>query len=63
MVIIILVLGGIYFGACTPSEAAALGVLGAVISAAVYRKLNWELIRESVFRTGKLSGMIIWSSE
>ncbi len=43
MVIIILVLGGIYFGVCTPSEAAALGVLGAVISAAVYRKLSWIL--------------------
>jgi tripartite ATP-independent transporter DctM subunit len=60
MVIIILVLGGIYLGVCTPSEAAALGVLGAVISAAVYRKLGWDLIKESVFRTAKLSGMIIW---
>jgi tripartite ATP-independent transporter DctM subunit len=60
MVIIILVLGGIYLGVCTPSEAAALGVLGAVISAAVYRKLSWNLIKESVFRTAKLSGMIIW---
>jgi len=60
MVIILLVLGGIYFGVCTPSEAAALGVLGAVISAAVYRKLGWDLIKESVFRTAGLSGMIIW---
>jgi tripartite ATP-independent transporter DctM subunit len=60
MVIIILVLGGIYFGVCTPSEAAALGVLGAVISAVVYRKLSWDLLKESVFRTAKLSGMIIW---
>jgi len=58
--IIILVLGGIYFGVCTPSEAAALGVLGAVVSAAFYGKLTWGLIRESVFRTAKLSGMIIW---
>jgi tripartite ATP-independent transporter DctM subunit len=60
LVIIILVLGGIYLGVCTPSEAAALGVLGAVISAAAYRKLSWDLIKESVFRTAKLSGMIIW---
>ncbi|MBN1103372.1 MAG: TRAP transporter large permease subunit [Deltaproteobacteria bacterium] len=58
--IIVLVLGGIYFGVCTPSEAAALGVLGAIVSAAVYRKLNWELIRESVLRTARLTGMIIW---
>jgi tripartite ATP-independent transporter DctM subunit len=60
MLIIILVLGGIYFGVCTPSEAAALGVLGAFVSAAVYGKLKWDLIRESVYRTAKLSGMIIW---
>jgi len=60
VLIIIMVLGGIYFGVCTPSEAAALGVLGAVVSAAFYGKLTWGLIRESVFRTAKLSGMIIW---
>jgi tripartite ATP-independent transporter DctM subunit len=59
-VIIILVLGGIYLGVCTPSEAAALGVLGAIASAAFYRKLTWELIKESVFRTARLTGMIIW---
>ncbi len=60
MIIIVFVLGGIYLGICTPSEAAALGVLGALISAAVYRKLNWELIRDSLLRTARLSGMIIW---
>ncbi|MBN2031846.1 MAG: TRAP transporter large permease subunit [Deltaproteobacteria bacterium] len=59
-VIIILVLGGIYLGVCTPSEAAALGVLGAIASAAFYKKLSWELIKESVFRTARLTGMIIW---
>ena len=58
--IIIMVLGSIYAGVCTPTEAAALGVLGAAISSAVYRKLNWGSIREACHRTASLTTMIIW---
>lgn len=60
ILIVIMVLGSIYFGICTPSEAAAIGVLGAVISAGVYRRLNWNLIKEACYRTAGLTGMIIW---
>lgn len=60
LVIVVMVLGSIYFGVCTPSEAAAIGVLGAVISAAVYRRLNWTMVKEACYRTAGLSGMIIW---
>ncbi|OHD71873.1 MAG: TRAP dicarboxylate transporter subunit DctM [Spirochaetes bacterium RBG_16_49_21] len=58
--IIIMVLGSIYAGICTATEAAALGSLGSIISAAVYRKLNWTLIKETCIRTAALSAMIIW---
>ena len=37
-----------------------MGVLGALISAAVYRKLNWEIVQEAAIRTFKLTGMIAW---
>jgi tripartite ATP-independent transporter DctM subunit len=57
--IIIMVMGSIYAGVCTPTEAAALGVLGAGISSAVYRKLNWALIKEACHRTAGLTAMII----
>jgi tripartite ATP-independent transporter DctM subunit len=60
IMIILMVLGSIYLGVCTATEAAALGVLGAIISAAVYRKLNWILIKESCYRTASLTTMIIW---
>ena len=59
-VIIIMVLGSIYAGVCTATEAAALGCLGAVISAGVYRKLTWTLLKESCHRTASLTAMIIW---
>ena len=60
IIIIVMVLGSIYGGVCTPTEAAALGVLGAAISAAVYRKLTWVLIKEACYRTANLTTMIIW---
>ena len=60
IVIILMVLGSIYAGVCTATEAAALGCLGAIISAGVYRKLNWTLLKESCHRTASLTAMIIW---
>jgi len=60
LLIIFMVLGGIYLGVVTPSEAAAVGVLGAVISAVIYRKFNLTLVKEATFRTANLAGMIIW---
>ncbi len=60
IMIIIMVLGSIYAGICTATEASALGCVGAIISAVVYRKLNWTLIKEACFRTAALTALIIW---
>ncbi len=58
--IVIMVLGSIMAGIATPTEAAAFGVLGALISAVVNRKLTWPLMREASLRTFSLTGMIMW---
>ncbi|MBU2647706.1 MAG: TRAP transporter large permease subunit [bacterium] len=58
--IVIAVLGSIIIGLTTPTEAAAIGLLGSLISAVVYRRLTWDLIWESSLRTFKLTGMIMW---
>jgi len=60
LLVIFMVLGGIYLGVVTPSEAAALGVLGAVISAVIYRRFTLTLVKQATFRTASLAGMIIW---
>ncbi len=60
ILIVVMVLGSIFTGVTTPTEAAAMGVLGALISAIVYRRLSWQLLRESSIRTFKLTGMIMW---
>ncbi len=54
------VLGSIIFGVTTPTEAAGVGVLGALLSAVVYRQLTWNLVKEASLRTFRLTGMIMW---
>jgi len=58
--VVFMVLGSIIGGITTPTEAAAMGVLGSLISAAVYRQLKWEILQEAAIRTFKLTGMIMW---
>lgn len=54
------VLGSIYAGVATPSEAAGIGCLGAVISAAVNRKLTFSGIKDALYETVKISCMLAW---
>ena len=58
--VVVMVLGSIIGGITTPTEAAAMGVLGALISAAVYRQFKWSILKEAAIRTFKLTGMIMW---
>jgi tripartite ATP-independent transporter DctM subunit len=60
IIIVLMVLGSIIGGVTTPTEAAAMGVLGALISALVYRQLSWRVIEEAALRTLRLTGMIMW---
>jgi tripartite ATP-independent transporter DctM subunit len=60
IIIVFMVLGSIIGGVTTPTEAAAMGVLGAIISALVYRQFSWPLIKEAAMRTLRLTGMIMW---
>jgi tripartite ATP-independent transporter DctM subunit len=57
-VLILAVLGAIMFGLATPSEAAAIGALGAILLAAGYRALTWDRLREAVYLTGRSSAMV-----
>ena len=54
------VLGSIFSGIATPTEASAIGVLGALLSAAVYRNLTWATLKEASYRSFRLSVMVIW---
>jgi tripartite ATP-independent transporter DctM subunit len=58
--LILSVLGAIMFGLATPTEAAAVGALGAMLLAMAYRSLSWQGLRESVFLTARTSAMVCW---
>ncbi len=59
-VLIMLVLGSILGGLATPAEAAAMGALGGLVLAAIYRSLTWKKVKESVFLTAKATAMVCW---
>ena len=59
-VLILAVLGAILFGLATPSEAAAIGALGAMVLAIVYRAFTWGRLKEAVFLTARTSAMVCW---
>ena len=56
--IVFMVLGFIFLGVATPTEAAATGTLGSFILALVYRRLNWDIMKKSVMGTVKVTVMI-----
>jgi len=58
LLLVFVVLGGIYLGFTTPTEAAAIGVLGALILAVAYRNLSWHNFREALLQAVQTSCMI-----
>jgi tripartite ATP-independent transporter DctM subunit len=59
-ILIMSVLGAIFFGFATPTEAAAVGALGSLILAAAYRSLTFAKVKESVILTARTSAMVCW---
>ncbi|MBL6932935.1 MAG: TRAP transporter large permease subunit [Rhodospirillales bacterium] len=58
--LILLVLGSILGGLATPAEAAAMGALGGLVLAGMYRSLNWLMLKDSVYLTAKATAMVCW---
>ncbi len=59
MALILTVMGAILTGIATPTEAAALGVVGAMVLALFNRKLNWKVLWEAGLATYKTTAMIM----
>jgi TRAP-type mannitol/chloroaromatic compound transport system permease large subunit len=58
--LIFLVLGTIFIGIATPTEGGAMGASGALILGAMKRRLTWDLIRQAVESTSKLSAFVVF---
>jgi tripartite ATP-independent transporter DctM subunit len=60
LLLIFIVLGSIYGGFATPTEAGAVGVVGAIAIAGIYKRLSWSLLSDSLVRTASMSGNILF---
>ena len=58
VLLILSVLGTIFFGIAAPTEAAGVGAFVATLLALAYRKLNWQILKETALATVKACGMI-----
>ncbi len=60
VMLIFFVLGSIFFGIATPTEAGAVGSLAALLMAAFYRRLTWKVFRDAVVETARFTSMVIF---
>ncbi|MGC8811763.1 MAG: TRAP transporter large permease, partial [bacterium] len=58
MIVIFLVLGTIFGGIMTPTEAASLGAFLSIILSLLYRQMSWKALRESMLTAVNISAMI-----
>ncbi len=62
MLVMASVLGTIYTGIASVTEAAGMGVVGTLIAAAIRGDLRWKMVRESGEQTLRACGMLLWLS-
>jgi len=60
LLLILVVLGSIFMGWATPTEAGAFGAVGAMLLAAINRRLKWPKLLESLDETAKLTSMVLF---
>lgn len=60
LALIVVVLGSLFAGIATPTEGGALGAVGALLLAAVKRRLNLSMLREALDSTTKLSSFVMF---
>lgn len=60
IILIFLVLGLIYMGVCTPSEAGGVGAFGALLCTAINRNLTWKNLKDAILTALRLNAMIFW---
>jgi len=60
LILILLVLGSIFAGVATPTEAGAVGSVGAMALAALHRRLDWRVVRQAAEETARLTTMVMF---
>ncbi len=59
IVLILAVLGSIFFGIATPSEAGSVGAVGAIVLTILNRKFSWDMLKRSAEATMRTTGLVL----
>tara|TARA_B100000686_G_scaffold349562_1_gene443247 strand:- start:232 stop:1554 length:1323 start_codon:yes stop_codon:yes gene_type:complete len=57
--LVVAVLGSIFAGIAAPTEAAAVGAVGAVILSIAYKQFSWQVLKEALKQTVKITSMVM----
>ena len=60
VLLVVLVLGSIFLGIATPTEASGVGAMGALLTCFIYGRFTWKVLSDSCLETLKISGMVLW---
>jgi tripartite ATP-independent transporter DctM subunit len=60
ILLVIIVLGVIFSGVASPTEAAGIGAGGSLACAAIYGTLTWSLVKKACVETMRLNCMVVW---
>ena len=58
--LVFMVLGSIFFGVASPTEAGAVGSIGSILLSIIYRKLTWKDFKQNCYTTLRVTSMIIF---
>ncbi len=60
LLIVMSVLGSIFFGIATPTEAGALGVVAVLVAVVIHKRFNWKLIKNVTIESFRITGLTMW---
>jgi len=60
IIIICSVLGSIFLGIATPTEAASLGATSCLMAVAIQRRLTWQVLKQATIGTFEITSMVMW---
>jgi tripartite ATP-independent transporter DctM subunit len=60
VLIMLAILGTIFFGIATPTEAASVGAIAVVLAVILRGEFNWTFVKEVSYSTATITGMVLW---
>ncbi|KJS31610.1 MAG: TRAP dicarboxylate transporter subunit DctM [Desulfatitalea sp. BRH_c12] len=58
--IILSILGSLFFGIATPTEASSVGAMAVLICVAIRGEFTWKFFKETAYQTASITGMVLW---